>query len=300
MRIATADEQREYGGSRTAVQYHYDVGRKFYQLWLDDSMTYSSALWDGTETDTLEQAQYRKIDYHLEQARVREASSLLDIGCGWGGLVRRASENLGLENIVGLTLSEDQASYVSNFQSPKIDVRLESWTAHNPKEAYDSIISIGAFEHFTKPEDSREDKIETYRDFFSSCANWLSHDGRMSLQTFVYGTMKNTDASDFINEEIFPAADLPRVEEIAASIDGVMEMTYLANHRLHYARTYDAWARNLRRKRSEAIDLVGEEVTGRYEKYLKQTAIGFYTGKIGLLRMTLRPVKRSLSILSKP
>ncbi|WP_306026865.1 class I SAM-dependent methyltransferase [Stappia sp. MMSF_3263] len=298
MSTAMKNDQQDYGGSMAAVQYHYDVSREFYSLWLDESLTYSSALWEG-EDDTLAAAQQRKIDHHLSEARVARATSLLDIGCGWGALVRKASAFPALERIVGLTLSEDQADQVRGFAIPKIEVRLESWTQHKPDQPYDSIISVGAFEHFAKPEDSREVKISTYRDFFSTCSGWLTPGGRLSLQTFVYGTMRNEEASEFINEEIFPAADLPRLEEIAAAIDGVMEMTYLVNHRLHYARTYDAWARNLRRRRDDAVRLVGEEVTERYERYLKQTSIGFYTGKIGLLRMSLRPTDRGVSVLAK-
>lgn len=291
-------EQPDYGGSMSAVQYHYDVSRDFYRLWLDESLTYSSALWEG-EDDTLAAAQQRKIDHHLREARVERAESLLDVGCGWGALVRKASSYSGLKRIVGLTLSEDQADNVRGFGIPQIEVRLESWTQHKPDRPYDSIISVGAFEHFAKPEDSREVKIATYRDFFATCAGWLTPGGRMSLQTFVYGTMRNEEASQFINEEIFPAADLPRLDEIAAAADGVMEVTYLVNHRLHYARTYDAWARNLRRRRAEAVALVGETVTERYERYLKQTSIGFYTGKIGLLRISLRPTDRPVSELSR-
>ncbi|AUG55740.1 class I SAM-dependent methyltransferase [Thalassospira marina] len=299
MNQSALKEVPAYGGSPSAIQFHYDVGREFYQLWLDDSMTYSSALWSESDDDTLNAAQQRKIDYHLEQARARQASSLLDIGCGWGALVNKASSLPNLHKIVGLTLSNDQADYVRGFGLPNLDIRLESWTEHHPTTHYDSIISVGAFEHFVKPEDSTAEKIATYRDFFEKCAGWLSPGGWLSLQTFVYGTMKNEEASAFINHEIFPAADLPRLEQIMASVDGVMELTKLVNHRLHYARTYDMWARNLRRRRDEAVDLVGEAMTNKYERYLKQTSIGFYTGKIGLLRMTFRPVDRSLSVLAK-
>jgi cyclopropane-fatty-acyl-phospholipid synthase len=291
----------QYGGSASAVRYHYDVGREFYQLWLDPTMTYSSALWDmGNPDESLEQAQHRKIDYHLDNARVRRGGSLLDVGCGWGGLVTAASRSRGAARMVGLTLSEDQAAYVESLALPGMQVRLESWTEHRPQALYDSIISIGAFEHFAKPEDTIAQKIEVYRDFLARCAAWLAPDGRMSLQTIAYGTMDREEASDFINTEIFPSADLPTLTEVTQAAHGVMEICSVRNDRLHYARTFAAWAENLRRRHDESVALVGEETTRRYERYLTQSSVGFMMGKISLLRFEMRPVERKWSILAKP
>ncbi|ARP94725.1 class I SAM-dependent methyltransferase [Bordetella genomosp. 13] len=291
-----AELEQDYGGSPDAIKYHYDVGREFYQLWLDDSMTYSSALWaeEGQSAkDTLAAAQRRKIDLHLQQARVSRASRVMDVGCGWGGVVAAACAMPNVQQVVGLTLSDDQAEYVRAMGLSKAEIRLESWVDHEPQAPYDSIISVGAFEHFAKPEDSIEEKIEVYRHFFEKCRQWLAPHGRMSLQSIAYGNMRREDSSAFINNEIFPASDLPTLDEIARAADGVMEITTVYNHRLHYARTMEAWARNLRSRRDEAVALVGEETTARYETYLTQTAVGFYMGKIGLLRLALRPITPS-------
>jgi cyclopropane-fatty-acyl-phospholipid synthase len=283
----------EYGGSEAAIRYHYDVSRNFYGLWLDETLTYSCAYWNETWTDELlVDAQRHKIDYHLETARAHEARAILDIGCGWGALLQSASRIPGIELLVGLTLSQDQYDYARKLAISKTEIRLESWTKHEPKVTYDSIISVGAFEHFAKPEDSSSRKISLYRDFFETCSRWLAPNGRMSLQTIAYGNMRNEEASAFINNEIFPAADLPRLEEIAAASDGIIEIIHIFNHRLHYARTFEQWAHNLSRCRAEAVELVGEQITERYERYLKQSAIGFYMGKINLLRIGFQPIKR--------
>lgn len=277
-----------YGGSLQAIQYHYDVNREFYRLWLDESMTYSSALWE--EGDDLARAQQRKIQHHMTQARVDNAHAVLDVGCGWGGLMRAVAQLPAVESVVGLTLSEDQAGYVRGLGLKRAQVRLESWTEHKPVSPYGSIISVGAFEHFTKPEDSTEEKIAVYRDFFRRCASWLTPDGRMSLQTIAFGSMKREEASEFINNEIFPASDLPRLDEIARAADGIFEIVLVRNDRLHYARTFEAWAQNLRARRAEGIALVGEEVEKKYERYLKQSSMGFYMGKLALYRVSLRPI----------
>jgi cyclopropane-fatty-acyl-phospholipid synthase len=292
----------DYGGSAQAIRSHYDVGREFFALWLDPSLTYSCALWDEQRTsDTLVAAQLRKIDHHLNVARADRAKAVLDVGCGWGALLARVSRHYPAKHIVGLTLSLDQAEYVRSLALARVDVRLESWTAHDaPAGSYDSIVSIGAFEHFSRPEQSREERIAVYRDFFSRCRHWLSPAGRMSVQTIAYGTMAREEASAFIQNEIFPVSELPRLDEIASSLDGILEITHLHNHRLHYARTFDHWARNLRRRRSEAVALVGEEVTERYERYLSQNAAGFYLGKIALIRFGLRPTGGSRADVSAP
>ncbi|MFM0363002.1 class I SAM-dependent methyltransferase [Paraburkholderia sediminicola] len=281
-----------YGGSADAVKYHYDVSRAFYRLWLDDTMTYSAALWDDTapSPDTLEAAQRRKIGFHLDHARAGAARMLLDIGCGWGGLVSAAAHLPRMQHIVGLTLSEDQAQYVRSMALANVDIRLESWVDHVPSQRYDSIVSIGALEHFAKPADSIDEKIAVYRDFFEKCRDWMAPGGRMSLQTIAYGSMRREDASAFINNEIFPVADLPRLAEIAQAADGVLEISSVRNDRLHYARTMERWAGNLRHRFDEAVALVGEETAHRYLTYLTQSAVGFYMGKIGLLRIALRPI----------
>lgn len=284
----SARQGDDYGGSSGAIQYHYDISRAFYELWLDPAMTYSCALWE--DGDDLSSAQDRKNQYHLAQARADSAHSILDIGCGWGGLMRAAAERCDLQRMVGLTLSEDQAAYVRQLNIPNAQVRLENWTQHEPETPYDAIISIGAFEHFTKPEDSDEGKIATYRDFFHRCHKWLNPGGRVSLQTIAFGSMKRDEASEFINNEIFPASDLPRMRDIAAAADGIVEIERVRNDRLDYAKTFEKWAMNLRANKRRAEELVGSEVTHRYLKYLTQSSMGFYLGKIVLYRLTLRPI----------
>lgn len=280
-----------YGGSASAIAYHYDVGRAFYALWLDETLSYSCALWpDASAGGELRDAQLAKIRSHLDAARVQEGSNVLDIGCGWGALLQLACSERRAARATGLTLSHDQFDYVSALGLPHAEVRLEHWADHEPEAPYDSIVSVGAFEHFASPEDSDAKKIALYADFFRRCRDWLTPDGRMSLQTIAYGTMKRSEASAFINNEIFPSADLPTFEEIVKSTHDLFEITSVVNHRLHYARTLECWARNLARRREQAVHLVGEEVTSRYERYLKQSAIGFHMGKIGLLRVVLRPI----------
>lgn len=172
-RKGTLHEYRrnELWGSASAIAYHYDVGRAFYALWLDDTLSYSCALWpDASAGGELRDAQLAKIRLHLDAAHVQEGSNVLDIGCGWGALLQLACLERRAARATGLTLSHDQFDYVSALGLPHADVRLEHWADHEPEARYDSIVSVGAFEHFASPEDSDTQKIALYADFFVAAA----------------------------------------------------------------------------------------------------------------------------------
>lgn len=276
------------GASAEAIQHHYDAGNDFYRLWLDSTSTYSCALWE--EGDDLDAAQLRKLDDHAAQARAPGAAHVLDIGCGWGSMLRRLVQVHGVQHAVGLTLAKNQAQHIQAFGDPRLEVRLENWSDHVPKQPYDAIISVGAFEHFANHGLTPEEKIASYRLFFERCHQWLKPGGSISLQTIVYGNCLREDFSPFFAQEIFPESDLPRPSEIAAASDRLFELELLRNHREHYKRTCETWWRRLRQNREEAVRLVGETVVARYEKYLQYCTIAFHVGTMGLMRVTLRRI----------
>ena len=283
-------ETRHSGASPQAIQYHYDVSNDFYRLWLDQNLIYSCALWE--ENDTLESAQLRKIDFHVEQARAKNAKRVLDVGCGWGALLRRLIEVHGVEQAVGLTLSKAQAQWLQTHPHPRLEVRLESWASHTPQEPYDAIISVGAFEHFARLELSPAEKVQGYRTFFSRCHTWLKPGGWMSLQTIAYGNFRQGthDASSFIATDIFPESDLPRLSEIAAATEHIFELVRLRNDRGDYARTCREWFVRLRANRAAAVQLCGEAVVARYERFLRTFSYSFELGAFLLLRLALRRI----------
>lgn len=275
------------GASAAAIRSHYDVSDDFYQLWLGPEMVYSAALFaDG---DDLDAAQARKLDHHIDAAHTRGAARVLDVGCGWGALLKRMVTTAGVGNAVGLTLSSSQAAHVRAMKLPGVEVREESWRDHTVDRPYDAIISIGAFEHFARAGLSPSAKLAAYREFFDFCHRLLPVGGALSLQTIAY-ISAGYDLPPFIANEVFPESELPLTWEPIAAADRSFELVAFRNDREHYDRTLTLWYRNLQARRAEAVAIAGEAMVAHYERYLKISAMAFRTASICLLRMSF--VKR--------
>jgi cyclopropane-fatty-acyl-phospholipid synthase len=280
------------GASAEAIRHHYDIGNEFYALWLDDTLAYTCALWrDG---DTLEEAQLAKLDYHVEQSGARGAKRVLDVGCGWGNSIRPLLNTYGVEHVVGLTLSEAQAKWLRAWNEPRCEVLVEDWRQHVAAEPYDVVMAFGVMEHMVKRGLSREQRTAEYREFLSRCHDWLRPGGRLALQTIGKGATP-LDAQGiedvlFIFTEIFPESDLPRLAEICRAAEKLFEVVRVRNDPQHYVRTCSEWLVRLRRRREEAVRLVGEKMVATYERYLEASVRQFERGQACLLRVTLERV----------
>ncbi|KVU29194.1 cyclopropane-fatty-acyl-phospholipid synthase [Burkholderia ubonensis] len=278
-----------YGASADAIQYHYDIGNAFLALAQESGRNYSCAMYEPG--DTHEQAQIRKLDYHIAQIRARGAARVLDIGCGWGALLDRLVTVAGVQEAVGLTLSNEQLKYIGErYQHPGIDVMLRNWQDYEPEQPFDGIISLGAFEHFAKID---EDKVEAYRHFFRKCHAFLKPGGRMSLQTMGYGDVprdaRHTDL--FIAREVFPESDLPYLADIVRASEMLFEVELVRNDRHDYVKTMRAWFENLRAHRREALELAPLDVVERYERLYRTMSYSFDLGAFVLYRITFRRIE---------
>jgi len=275
------------------VQAHYDLSDDFFRLFLDPTQTYSCAYFERDDM-TLEEAQIAKIDLSLGKLGLEPGMTLLDIGCGWGGVVNRAVQQYDV-NVVGLTLSRNQQAHVekllANSDSPRSkEVRLQGWEQFDGK--VDRIVSIGAFEHFGR---------DRYADFFEMAYAALPADGVMLLHTIIKPsdeefaerglplTMNKLKFFKFIMDEIFPGGDLPQVvavEEHATKAG--FEITRIQPLRLHYARTLEIWAAALEARKDEAIAIQSQEVYDRYMRYLTGCAELFTEGYTDIAQFTLK------------
>ncbi|MFI6226859.1 class I SAM-dependent methyltransferase [Micromonospora echinospora] len=282
------------GASMDAIQQHYDLSNDFYALWLGESMAYSCAMWSGPEDD-LDAAQLRKFDYLIEGARATGARRVLDVGCGWGGLMERLVDAHGVEQVVGLTLSDSQAEWVRARASDGIEVHVQNWLDHTPTEPYDAIISIGAFEHFAREGLTRTARVGAYREFFTRARGWLRPGGRIAIQTNIKGNNVRMDRQTvadllFIIERIFTESEIPALSEVLQASERIFDVVSVRNDPDHYARTCAQWLAGLRRNRERALELVGEEQVAEYERYLSATVGHFERRHLGLARLVLEAI----------
>jgi cyclopropane-fatty-acyl-phospholipid synthase len=274
------------------VQAHYDLSDDFFRLFLDPTQTYSCAYFER-EDMTLEEAQLAKIDLALGKLGLQPGMTLLDVGCGWGATMRRAIEKYDV-NVVGLTLSKNQAAHVQKLfeemDSPRRRrVLLNGWEQFD--EPVDRIVSIGAFEHFGH---------DRYDDFFKMAHNILPADGVMLLHTITglteqqmidHGlpiTLWLAQFVKFIVTEIFPGGRTPTIEMVEEhSAKAGFTLTRRQSLQPHYARTLDLWAEALETHKSEAVEVQSEEVYERYMKYLTGCAKLFRIGYTDVNQFTL-------------
>lgn len=276
---------------KDAIEYHYDVGNEFYAYWLDPHMVYSCALWDdATPVTSLSDAQIAKIDWHLDNLKLGSSAHILDIGCGWGALLKRHQERCTTGSSAGLTLSSAQRDYIASQGLKNTQVLLQGWTEHQPTQAYDGIVSIGAFEHFADTRMPRAEKIRLYQDFFERCATWLKQDGFLSLQTIVYGHLSADEQNEFISNQVFPNSELPTVEEVNESASPFFHLIETRLDGRHYAKTCEMWLSNLNANKSQIIHEYGNDLYSHYKKYLQLSAFGFLSGKINLARFVMQKI----------
>lgn len=274
------------------IQAHYDLSDDFFGTFQDPSRTYSCAFFERDDA-TLEEAQMAKIDLALGKLELQPGMTLLDVGCGWGSLMKRALEKYDV-NVIGLTLSKNQCVYcqhllAQNDSDRSGEVFLRGWEEFD--EPVDRIVSIEAFEAFPK---------ERYAAFFETCYRILPAGGRMVLQTIMGHPLKRwpdmgipITISDlkfmrFIAKEIFPGGAVPCDEDIIEFSSGagfsVAQTEYLNEH---YVRTLDAWATNLEAARDDAIAATSIEVYERYMRYLTGCSDFFRRGISELGQFTL-------------
>jgi cyclopropane-fatty-acyl-phospholipid synthase len=274
------------------IQAHYDISNEFFGLFQDPTRTYSSAFFQR-EDMTLEEAQIAKIDLALGKLDLKPGMTLLDVGCGWGSVMKRAVEKHDV-NVVGLTLSKNQRSFGQELLD-QIDttrsrtMQLRGWEEFD--EPVDRIVSIEAFEAFPK---------ERYKAFFDLCYRIMPGDGRMVLQTIMGHPLKRwpdmgipitmTDLKfmRFIAKEIFPGGSVPCDEDVINySGDAGFSVEEKQLLSPDYVRTLDTWAQALQAHRDQAIAVTSEEVYDRYMKYLTGCSDFFQRGICEVGQFTL-------------
>lgn len=265
---------------KQAIQYHYDVSNDFYQLWLDRHMVYSCAYF-ATADDSLDAAQERKLDYLCRKLRLEEGEHLLDIGCGWGGLLIHAAKHYGVTG-VGITLSEQQAAYArqrivdENLQD-RIRVDICDYRHMDESQPFDKLVSVGMFEHVGKK------KLATY---FEKANRLLKPGGVFMNHGIASSIHDKRGNSPFLEKYVFPDGQLVHISATvnAAEVNG-FEVRDVESLREHYALTLQLWGKSLESKRHQALQHVDETTYRVWKIYMEGVRRGFTMGWMNLYQV---------------
>ena len=267
-----------------AIAHHYDLSNDFYALFLDPLMVYTCAYYRDPDSK-LEQAQADKLDLVCRKLRLKPGESLLDIGCGWGGLSIWAAQHYGVR-AHGVTLSRAQAEWAA-ARITREGLEGRCLVEHRdfrdlPEGArYDKIAGVGVIEHVGIP---------NYPAFFGRVHAMLN-DGGLYLNHGIHHEFhwRRTSQTDFLYKHVFPNGDLSGVSETMTEMERARwEILDVENLGLHYARTCRQWVERLQARADEARALVGERIYRTWLLYMTCSAASFESGSIGLYQFLMR------------
>jgi cyclopropane-fatty-acyl-phospholipid synthase len=265
-------------GSKRNIMAHYDLGNDFYKLWLDPSMSYSSALYravDGGDLESAQRAKYRRI---LRRLKAEPAESVLEIGCGWGGFAELAVEE-GLK-VTGLTLSPAQLAWAQK-RVPDADLRLQDY--RDTKEQFDHIVSIEMFEAVGE---------RWWPTYFKTIAKSLKPGGRAVVQSITIRDdlfAEYRKGTDFIQQYVFPGGMLPSRSAFRAAA-AKQGLTVHGEYAFgeDYARTLAEWRVAFEAKWPEIAALGFDENFRRlWRMYLCYCEAGFLAGNVDVVHFEL-------------
>lgn len=277
-----------------AIHYHYDVGNEFYKLWLDRRMVYSCAYFRSAE-DSLDAAQEAKLDLVCRKLRLKPGERLLDIGCGWGGLIMYAAERYGVD-ATGITLSKNQAAFAKECiekagLSDRCRVEIRDYRTLNAGDGYDKISSIGMVEHVGASHlpayfASAFRALKPGGLFMNHGIVSLSLPRPRPLREKVFRKLWRVDA--FIDTYVFPDAKLTAAHDVIAAAEGAgFEVRDVESLREHYAMTLRHWVRTLEEKRDDATALVGNHHFRIWRLYMAASASAFAKAAINVIQTLL-------------
>lgn len=269
--------------ARRNVTRHYDLSYDLYSRFLDADMQYSCAYFTSPQA-TLEQAQAAKKAHIAAKLRLPQSGSLLDIGCGWGGLGLSLAHLAPGMQVTGVTLSREQLAVAekraqSQGVSNRVDFQLRDY--RDIKGPFDRIVSVGMFEHVGRPH---------FQEFFDNVARLLADDGVMLLHAIGRATPPGV-TQPFISKYIFPGGYIPSLSEVLPAIERAgLWVTDMEILRLHYAETLREWRRRFEAQRAEIAQLYDERFCRMWEFYLVSSEAAFRW--FGMMNFQIQLTKR--------
>lgn len=272
----TVESINQARSSKRNVAHHYDIGNELYRMMLDaEHMQYSCAYWPR-EDMTLAEAQEAKLAHIAAKLLLEDGQSVLDIGCGWGGMAIYLARHFDLR-VKGITLSEEQLALARQRAeeagvADRVEFELIDYRDLAARgDRFDRIVSVGMFEHVGRPQ---------FETFFRACAGLLAGDGVMLLHTI--GRMSGPGMTDaFVRKYIFPGGYIPALSETVAASEKVRLIAAdIEMLRLHYARTLRAWYANCEAHRAEIEAMFDARFYRMWTFYLAGATAAFESGSL--------------------
>ena len=286
-RVARMLFKHSMGQDRAAIGHHYDVGNDFYRLWLDRRMVYSCAYFPTGE-ESIDEAQRAKLDHICRKLRLATGERLLDVGCGWGGLVLHAARHYGVR-ATGITLSQNQLELAreriaADGLADQVDVLLLDYRELQKRfgpDAFDKVASVGMFEHVG---------LKNLREYFASVAGVLRDRGLFLNHGITSGDVDSrpigSGVGDFVDKYVFPHGELPHLHVATREMSRAgFEIVDVESLRPHYAKTLQHWSRRLDAQLTEAARLVADRTLRIWRAYLAGSAYGFAQGWMSIYQL---------------
>jgi cyclopropane-fatty-acyl-phospholipid synthase len=266
------------------VRFHYDVGNDFYRLWLDERMIYSCAYFK-TGREDIHTAQRQKLDHICRKLMLKPGERLLDVGCGWGGLLEWAATHYGIEG-VGITVSERQYSYAKELVAAsklgdRIEIRRQDYRDLRGEAPFDKIVSVGMYEHVG---------LQNLPSYFAIIAGLLRPGGAFLnhgiATTDPEGRPRGPAGGGFIDRYVFPGGAVPHLSRVLIEIARAgLEFADAEDLRPHYALTLQHWSRRLEACRDDAIRAAGAKRFRVWRVFLPGMACAFDRGWLSIAQV---------------
>ncbi|MCK4709094.1 MAG: class I SAM-dependent methyltransferase, partial [Gammaproteobacteria bacterium] len=266
-----------YDKAKENIYHHYDIGNDFYKLWLDkEQMQYSCAYFPHDDM-SLEEAQVAKLHHICRKLKLKPGDTVVESGCGWGGLSRFMARNYGVK-VTAYNISKEQVKYarqcaVDEGLDDQINYVLDDY--RNIKGQFDVFVSVGMLEHVAKSD---------YKEFGDVIKRCLKPEGRGLMHSI--GRVISGPMNAWIERRIFPGACPPTLSEMM----GIFEPNQLAtndveNFRLHYARTLAMWGERFEQHKEEITEMMDEEFVRAWGLYLYGSLAAFNVGELQLFQV---------------
>lgn len=281
--------RHSHAADKRNIAHHYDVGNDFYALWLDRNRVYSCGYFKDPDDD-LDTAQEQKLDHICRKLLLKPGERLLDIGCGWGGLIFWAARHYGVKAL-GITLSEGQHAYVTERIKAlglegRCEVRLQDYRDVPEDQPFDKISSVGMFEHVG---------LRNLPTYFGKIHQLVKPGGLVMNHGITTNSLDDAELGngigEFVDRYVFPGGELPHLSTVIREMSGQgLEPWDAESLRPHYAKTLWHWVDRLQARRQEALDLIDERRLRVWLIYMAGSAHAFSRGWISIFQvLAVRP-----------